>query len=58
MKAPKFVTCRHVEEIGQYAVYVKPTCPHLSMIRGVLVVSKERCRSCARWEAKENGKCD
>jgi hypothetical protein len=49
----KFRTCRHAEQVGEIAVYVKPTCPHLNLIKGKLVTSKRCCRSCSRWEAKE-----
>lgn len=51
----KYRTCKHAEKIGQIAVYVAPGCPQASLIKGVLVSSKIRCRECKRWEAgKEN----
>lgn len=53
MNKEKFETCRHVESVGTMAVFVKPTCPHATMIRGKLVSSKTRCRNCARWEKRK-----
>ena len=53
MRKEKFETCRHAESVGTMAVFVKPTCPHATMIRGKLVSSKMRCRNCARWEKRK-----
>ena len=48
----KFEICRHAKEVGTIAVYVLPTCRNATMIKGVLVSSKERCRKCDFWEEK------
>lgn len=53
MRTPKFETYIHAKEVGEQAVYVYPSCPHQTKIRGTLVSSKMRCRSCGFWEAKE-----
>lgn len=47
-------TCRHVDRIGQYAVFVKPTCrgADVHCLGGVLVSPKHRCESCRFWEPK------
>lgn len=50
----KYQTCKHVEKIGQTAVYVTPGCPRANMIRGHLVSTKTRCRKCRRWKGREN----
>lgn len=42
----KYETCKHVISIGEVAVYVKPSCPCLTIIKGVMVSSKKRCSSC------------
>lgn len=55
-KQEKYETCKHAESVGDIAVYVKPTCPRLSMIKGMLVTSKSRCRKCRSWEGKVNGR--
>lgn len=52
----KHETCKHAIRSGQMAVYVTPGCPQASMIKGVLVSSKERCRKCKNWERKQNNK--
>lgn len=50
----KAITCKHAESVGASAVFVKPTCPHLHMIKGRLVASRWYCRSkCTDWEAKD-----
>lgn len=51
----KYQTCKHVEKIGQTAVYVTPGCPRANMIRGHLVSTKTRCRKCRRWEGENAG---
>ena len=48
----KYETCRNVKEVGQIAVYVLPTCHNATMIKGILVSSKTRCRKCEFWEAR------
>lgn len=54
MKRPKYETCRHsTGNIGELIVYVHPSCPRLSMIKGCLVSSKIRCKECGQWEKKE-----
>ena len=52
-KREKFYTCKHSKEVGEIAVYVEPTCPHATKIKGTLVSSKQRCRSCSSYERKE-----
>ena len=49
------VKCQHIESVGQYAVFVDARCPHMHMIRGVMVASKSACRKC-REEGRKN--CD
>ena len=46
--AEKYKTCKH-----STAVYVHPSCPRLSMIKGILVSSKRRCQECKSWERKD-----
>lgn len=41
-----YTTCRHIKRIGNYAVFVESTCKQATMIRGQLVVSKNRCQKC------------
>ena len=54
MDLPKYKTCKHsTGEYGQTAVHVHPSCPRLSMIKGILVSSKRRCQECRSWEAKD-----
>lgn len=51
---PKYKTCKHsTGEYGQTAVYVHPSCPRLTMIKGILMSSKRRCQECRSWEAKD-----
>lgn len=54
--AEKYETCRYAETVGNIVVYVKPACPRLSMIKGMLVTSKTRCRKCRSWEEKVDDK--
>ena len=49
----KCKTCKHAISVGEMAVYVTPSCPRASMIRGVLVSSKIRCRECRMWKSKK-----
>lgn len=43
--AEKYKTCKHsTGRVGELIVYVHPTCPRLSMIKGTLCSSKIRCR--------------
>lgn len=54
--AEKYITCKHsTGEYEQTAVYVHPSCPRLTMIKGKLVSSKRRCQECKSWE-DANGK--
>lgn len=55
-RTEKYETCRHVKEVGQIAVYVLPACRNVTMIKGVLVSSKNRCRKCEFWEGKDEEK--
>lgn len=50
---PNYRTCAHVESLGDFAVYVKPSCPRASMVMGRLVSSKKRCVECRVWRARE-----
>lgn len=51
MGRPKYETCIHsTGNIGELIVYVKPSCPKYTKIRGNLVSSKIRCRECVSWE--------
>ena len=52
-KKEKYETCRHAETVGDIAVYVKPTCPRLLMIKGTLRSSKIAVGS-ARAGRREN----
>lgn len=55
--AEKYKTCRHsTGKIGTTVVYVHPTCPRLTMIKGNLVSSKRRCKECKNWEEKDGTK--
>ena len=38
--------------VGELIVYVHPTCPRLSMIKGTLCSSKIRCREYRSWEER------
>lgn len=45
MSRAKHETCRHsTGNVGELIVYVKPSCPNYTKIRGSLVSSKIRCR--------------
>ena len=51
---PKYKTCKHsTGKYGQTTVYVHPSCPRLTMIKGILVSSKRRCKECRSWERKD-----
>lgn len=51
---PKYKTCKHsTGKYGQTAVLVHPSCPRLTMIKGILVSSKRRCQECKSWERKD-----
>lgn len=52
-KKYKHDTCIHAESIGTYAVYVKPSCPRASMIKGRLVSSRERCEECRSYKPRK-----
>lgn len=51
----KYETCAHVKQIGQIAVYVTPSCPQATQIKGHLVSSKERCRRCKVFKERSDG---
>lgn len=54
MGRAKYETCRHsTGNVGELVVYVKPSCPNYTKIRGSLVSSKLRCRDCEKWEEKD-----
>lgn len=49
----KYETCKHsTGNVGELIVYVKPSCPKYTKIRGSLVSSKIRCNECKKWEAE------
>jgi hypothetical protein len=48
----KHETCAYAKETGNLAVYVTTGCPNATMIKGVLVSSRERCRKCKSWKEK------
>lgn len=48
----KYKTCVHAENVGEMAVYVKPSCPRANAIKGVLVSSKRRCMECRSYRGK------
>lgn len=50
---PKYNTCRHVQSVGQFAVYVTPGCPRAEMVKGHLISSKWRCGECRSWKPKK-----
>ena len=53
----KYKTCKHgTGRVGELIVYVHPTCPRLTMIKGILVSSKRRCNECKNWEEKDDTK--
>lgn len=47
--------CKHVDKIGQIAVYVHPGCPQAQCIKGVLVSTKNRCRHCRLGKGEKSG---
>ena len=49
----KYDTCIHAESVGTYAVYVKPSCPRASMIKGRMVSSKKRCEECRSYKPRK-----
>ncbi|MBQ8306969.1 MAG: hypothetical protein IJX90_12220 [Blautia sp.] len=42
-----------MKSIGQYAVFVEPTCRQTSMVKGILLTPKHLCGSCPFWVPKE-----
>lgn len=51
MAKEKYNACKHsTGNVGELIVYVHPSCPRLSKIRGSLVSSKIRCQECKSWE--------
>lgn len=51
----KYNTCIHAEKVGQIAVYVKPTCPNYTMLKGYMVSSKQRCKKCRKYKCRGDG---
>ena len=51
-KTEKYNTCIHAESVGQVAVYVKPSCPQGTLIKGVFVSSKKRCEYCQEHKSR------
>lgn len=46
-------TCKHsTGRVEVFAVYVKSSCPHLSLINGKTVSSKTRCKDCKDWKKR------
>ena len=52
-KKQKYDTCIHAESAGTYAVFVKPSCPRASMVKGLLVSSKKRCEECRSYKPRK-----
>ena len=49
----KYKICKHnTGRLGELIVYVRPTCLRLTMIKGILSSSKNRCKNCGNWEEK------
>lgn len=55
MSKEKYETCANIKSIGQLAVYVTPSCPQATQIKGHLVSSKERCRRCKVFKERSVG---
>lgn len=53
MSKEKYESCQHVISSGQIAVYVKPSCPQATLIKGHLVSSKARCGKCRAYQKEE-----
>lgn len=52
--AEKYKTCKHsTGNVGELIVYVRPGCPRLSIINGVMCSSKVRCKECKSWKERE-----
>lgn len=53
----KYKTCIHsTGRAGEIAVYVLPSCPRMSLIRGTLVSSKTRCKECRSYKPRKEYK--
>ena len=50
----KMDPCPHRMSIGRLAVYVRDSCPHKKLIKGVYVVSGRMCKGCEA-ERKQKG---
>ena len=48
----KYKSCINVISVGQTAVFVTPSCPRSTMIKGTLVSSKGRCTDCKSYKKK------
>lgn len=47
-------TCKHsTGQIGQLAVYVLPTCPHMHIIKEKYVTAKTNCKDCRFCEERK-----
>lgn len=38
--------CPHIIKLGKLAVYVRDSCPHKKLIKGVYVVTGRMCKGC------------
>ena len=55
----KYETCIHsTGKSGNIAVFVLPSCPRMSLIRGTCVSSKKRCLECRSYKEKKGGTGD
>lgn len=53
--AEKYKTCQHsTGNVGELIVYVRPGCPRLSIINGVMCSSKVRCKKCISYKAVDD----
>ncbi|MDY4579790.1 MAG: hypothetical protein SO471_17960 [Anaerobutyricum hallii] len=47
-------SCKHsTGNVGELIVYVNPSCPMMSMIKGSFVSSVLRCAECEHWEESQ-----
>ena len=47
-------SCKHSNgNVGELIVYVDPSCPMMSMIKGSFVSSVLRCAECEHWEERQ-----
>jgi predicted RNA-binding Zn-ribbon protein involved in translation (DUF1610 family) len=50
-KYTKCRTCKHIEEVMNFLVVVKQSCPY--KVPNVGNSTKSRCQQCDKWEVKE-----